>query len=227
MCKSFPFSSVSPLRRLRMANVSQRNQRPQMPNIPLGLTITSPLIKRVPWFTQMQRLNLSWKLCNTTMWVNQPMKNFPHFAVFLGTFQSLPTFCVLLSSASEGPTTVQLVSFRTSSIEYAPQDPIEPGLISLMRQQKLPVGGNGYGAPPKGTQQTAGALGLGTVKATAVSQSFKMVGILAPFGVSILSNLSRSLSIACLLSLDMLQIHTPDVTNSYAGVSLYVVLLMF
>jgi len=42
-------------------------------------------------------------------------------------------------------------------------------------QQKLPVGGNGYGAPPRGTQQTAGALGLGTVKATAVSQSFKML----------------------------------------------------
>ncbi len=96
-----------------------------------------------------------------------------------------------------------------------------------MRQQKLPAGGNGYGAPPKGTQQTAGALGLGTVKANAVSQSFKMVGISAPFGVSILSNLSRSLSIACLLSLDILQIHTPDVTSSYAGVSLYVVLLMF
>jgi dipeptide/tripeptide permease len=42
-------------------------------------------------------------------------------------------------------------------------------------QQKLPVGGNGYGAPARGTQQTAGALGLGTVKATAVSQSFKML----------------------------------------------------
>lgn len=161
------------------------------------------------------------------MLVNQPMKNFPNFAVFLGTFQSLPTFCVLLGSASEGPTTVQLVSFLTSSTEYAPQDPKDPSLISLILQQKLPVGGNGYRAPPKGTQQTAGALGLGTVKATAVSQSFKMVGRLARFGVSTLSNLPRSLSIACLLSLDMLQIHTPDVTNSYAGVSLYVVLLMF
>lgn len=49
------------------------------------------------------------------------------------------------------------------------------GVISNFVNRKLPPGGNGYGAPPKGTQQTAGALGLGTVKATAVSQSFKML----------------------------------------------------
>jgi len=49
------------------------------------------------------------------------------------------------------------------------------GVISNFVNRKLPAGGNGYGAPPRGTQQTAGALGLGTVKATAVSQSFKML----------------------------------------------------
>jgi dipeptide/tripeptide permease len=49
------------------------------------------------------------------------------------------------------------------------------GVISNFVNRKLPTGGNGYGAPPRGTQQTAGALGLGTVKATAVSQSFKML----------------------------------------------------
>ncbi|KAF8857451.1 peptide transporter [Acephala macrosclerotiorum] len=49
------------------------------------------------------------------------------------------------------------------------------GVISNFVNRKLPKGGNGYGAPAKGTQQTAGALGLGTVKATAVSQSFKML----------------------------------------------------
>jgi hypothetical protein len=43
------------------------------------------------------------------------------------------------------------------------------GVISNFVNRKLPVGGNGCGAPPRGTQQTAGALGLGTVKATAVS----------------------------------------------------------
>lgn len=44
----------------------------------------------------------------------------------------------------------------------------------------LPVGGDGYGAPPRGTQQTAGALGLGTVKATAVSQSFSLLAYALP-----------------------------------------------
>jgi len=39
----------------------------------------------------------------------------------------------------------------------------------------LPVGGNGYGAPKKGTDDTAGALGLGSSKASAVSQSFSML----------------------------------------------------
>ncbi|KAL5318999.1 hypothetical protein ACEPPN_014067 [Leptodophora sp. 'Broadleaf-Isolate-01'] len=49
------------------------------------------------------------------------------------------------------------------------------GVISNFVNRRLPPGGNGYGAPPKGSQSTAGALGLGTVKATAVSQSFKML----------------------------------------------------
>lgn len=41
--------------------------------------------------------------------------------------------------------------------------------------RKLPPHGNGYGAPKKGTNDTAGALGLGTSKASAVSQSFSML----------------------------------------------------
>ncbi|KAL2069386.1 hypothetical protein VTL71DRAFT_14065 [Oculimacula yallundae] len=49
------------------------------------------------------------------------------------------------------------------------------GVISNFVNRPLPPKGNGYGAPPKGGQGTAGALGLGTVKATAVSQSFKML----------------------------------------------------
>lgn len=48
-------------------------------------------------------------------------------------------------------------------------------VISNFVNRKFPVNGNGAGAPPKGTQSTAGALGMGTVKATAVSQSFKML----------------------------------------------------
>ncbi|CAL3972762.1 unnamed protein product [Diplocarpon coronariae] len=48
-------------------------------------------------------------------------------------------------------------------------------VISNFVNRKLPANGNGYGAPPKGSQSTAGALGLGTVKASAVNQSFKML----------------------------------------------------
>ena len=39
----------------------------------------------------------------------------------------------------------------------------------------LPVGGNGAGAPRRGTQDTAGALGKGTVVASAVTTSFKFL----------------------------------------------------
>jgi len=45
-------------------------------------------------------------------------------------------------------------------------------VFSNFVNRKLPVGGNGWGAPPKGTQQTAGALGKGTVVAAAVTSSF-------------------------------------------------------
>ena len=48
-------------------------------------------------------------------------------------------------------------------------------LIANFVNRPLPVGGNGYGAPPRGDQQTAGALGMGTVKANAVNQSFSML----------------------------------------------------
>lgn len=36
----------------------------------------------------------------------------------------------------------------------------------------LPVGGNGAGAPPRGSQKTAGALGKGTVIASAMTDAF-------------------------------------------------------
>lgn len=54
------------------------------------------------------------------------------------------------------------------------------GLISNFVNRPLPPGGNGYGAPPRGTQQTAGALGMGTVKANAVNQSFSMLAYALP-----------------------------------------------
>lgn len=54
------------------------------------------------------------------------------------------------------------------------------GLFNNFVNRPLPVGGDGYGAPPRGTQQTAGALGLGTVKATATSQSFSLLAYALP-----------------------------------------------
>lgn len=53
-------------------------------------------------------------------------------------------------------------------------------LVSNFVNRPMPVGGNGYGAPPRGTQQTTGALGLGTVKANAVNQSFMMLSYAVP-----------------------------------------------
>jgi dipeptide/tripeptide permease len=64
---------------------------------------------------------------------------------------------------------------RRSSRPYAVQQ-----LIGNFVNRPLPKGGNGWGAPPKGTQLTAGALGMGTVKANAVSQSFQMLTYFLP-----------------------------------------------
>ncbi|KAL4748827.1 hypothetical protein BDW72DRAFT_214557 [Aspergillus terricola var. indicus] len=62
------------------------------------------------------------------------------------------------------------------------------GLISNFVNRPLPAGGNGYGAPARGTQDTAGALGMGTVKANAVSQSFSMLAYLLPMFFGYLSD---------------------------------------
>lgn len=44
----------------------------------------------------------------------------------------------------------------------------------------VPPGGNGYGAPPRNSQLTGGALGLGTVTANAVTQSFNFLAYALP-----------------------------------------------
>jgi len=50
---------------------------------------------------------------------------------------------------------------RSRSSQTHPSSLPLPQLFYNYIQQPLPVGGNGAGAPPKGTQETAGALGLG------------------------------------------------------------------
>jgi dipeptide/tripeptide permease len=44
----------------------------------------------------------------------------------------------------------------------------------------LPVNGNGLGAPPRGTQKNAGALGKGSEVATAMTESFKFLAYALP-----------------------------------------------
>jgi len=53
-------------------------------------------------------------------------------------------------------------------------------IISNYFNRPLPPGGNGYGSPPRGSQETGGALGLGQAKATAFQQSFQMLAYVLP-----------------------------------------------
>lgn len=75
------------------------------------------------------------------------------------------------------PGKLPLVAYLICAVEFAERASYYgvQQLISNFVNRPLPAGGNGWGAPPPGTQQTAGALGLGTVKANAVSQSFSML----------------------------------------------------
>lgn len=74
------------------------------------------------------------------------------------------------------------VAYVMCAVEFAERGSyygIQP-LINNFVNRPMPVGGNGAGAPARGTQQTAGALGLGTVKASAVSQSFSLLAYSLP-----------------------------------------------
>lgn len=80
------------------------------------------------------------------------------------------------------PGKLPIVAYVICAVEFAERASyygVQP-LISNFVNRPLPKGGNGWGAPPRGTQETAGALGMGTVKATAVSQSFSMIAYALP-----------------------------------------------
>ena len=80
------------------------------------------------------------------------------------------------------PGSLPTVAYVICAVEFAERASyygVQP-LISNFVNRVLPAGGNGWGAPPRGTQQTAGALGMGTVKSTAVSQSFSMLAYALP-----------------------------------------------
>ncbi|KAI2785088.1 MFS general substrate transporter [Daldinia loculata] len=80
------------------------------------------------------------------------------------------------------PGSLPVVAYLICVVEFCERASyygIQP-LISNYVNRPLPANGNGYGAPPEGTQQTAGALGLGTVTANAVTQSFSMLAYALP-----------------------------------------------
>lgn len=80
------------------------------------------------------------------------------------------------------PGTIPIIAYLICVIEFCERASyygVQP-LISNYVNRPLPLGGNGYGAPPVGTQQTAGALGMGTVVANAVTQSFSMLAYALP-----------------------------------------------
>lgn len=54
------------------------------------------------------------------------------------------------------------------------------GVFTNFIQRPLPEGGNGWGAPPKGTQQSAGALGLGLQTAQALTVLFTFLAYCTP-----------------------------------------------
>ena len=80
------------------------------------------------------------------------------------------------------PGSLPVIAYGICAVEFAERGSYYgiSTLISNFVNRPMPVGGNGYGAPPRGTQQTTGALGLGTVKANAVNQSFMMLAYAVP-----------------------------------------------
>ncbi|KAF2150195.1 MFS general substrate transporter [Myriangium duriaei CBS 260.36] len=85
------------------------------------------------------------------------------------------------------PGSLPIIAYLICVVEFCERASyygVQP-LISNFVNKKMPAGGNGYGAPARGTQDTGGALGLGQSKATAVSQSFSLLAYLLPlvFGI--------------------------------------------
>ncbi|KAI0971716.1 major facilitator superfamily transporter peptide [Xylaria arbuscula] len=75
------------------------------------------------------------------------------------------------------PGNLPVVAYMICIVEFCERASfygVQP-LISNFVNRPLPKGGNGYGAPARGTQDTAGALGMGTVVANAVTQSFNFL----------------------------------------------------
>ena len=87
-----------------------------------------------------------------------------------------------LATLRRVPGNVPMIAYLICFIEFCERASyygVQP-LISNYVNRPLPRGGNGLGAPPSGDQQTPGALGMGTVAANAVTQSFSMLAYALP-----------------------------------------------
>ncbi|KXX73667.1 Peptide transporter PTR2 [Madurella mycetomatis] len=87
-----------------------------------------------------------------------------------------------LATLRRVPGTIPVIAYLICVVEFCERASyygVQP-LISNYVNRPLPRGGNGWGAPPRGDQQTPGALGMGTVVANAVTQSFSMLAYALP-----------------------------------------------
>lgn len=94
----------------------------------------------------------------------------------VGSYEGKPTE-EELKSLRRVPGKIPTVAYMLCIVEFCERASYYgvTGVISNFINRPLPEGGNGYGAPPRGTQETAGALDMGTSVSNAVNQSFKML----------------------------------------------------
>jgi dipeptide/tripeptide permease len=80
------------------------------------------------------------------------------------------------------PANIPIIAYLICIVEFSERASyygVQP-LISNFVNRPMPTGGNGWGAPPVGDQQTAGALGMGTTVANAIGQSFSLIAYASP-----------------------------------------------
>jgi dipeptide/tripeptide permease len=80
------------------------------------------------------------------------------------------------------PGSLPTIAYLICTVEFAERASyygVQP-LITNFVNRKFPADGDGLGAPPPGTQETAGALNMGLASANAVSQSFSMLVYVLP-----------------------------------------------
>ncbi|RYP90071.1 hypothetical protein DL770_003810 [Monosporascus sp. CRB-9-2] len=102
-------------------------------------------------------------------------------SILEGDYEGKPTE-EELKTLRRVPANIPIVAYLICIVEFAERSSyygVQP-LIGNYVNRPLPEGGNGYGAPPRGDQQTPGALGLGTVTANAVTQSFSLLAYALP-----------------------------------------------